>query len=496
MDKSLQAGKIISGANYLGIYQARSKRPELELQASLEPIQLFPESLSAQDLVNLNKPRKWVFGKGKRPTGLLYRTTHESHFSYISSAPLGQPNAMIGLFVIGDTMTSPRENILEITQFLANFITALIQKHVWKSMNEKELEAQERQIWIGTLLEEQSHEGILILNPNLTIQSLNTSAESMLGYAKSEIQGQPIEKVLIGKEFIMPAFSDALEGKPTHNLGSLHLYHRNGDSFLALVRIFPVMKKGNVENIVVFIQDLSKQEQIQIQAQQLEQRALLGEVTAIFAHEIRNPINNISTGLQLLEMNMPKEDPNRDCVERMTTDCDRLAELIKSVLAYSRPTDYEMQALDLGILIKRLLERLHPRITHLNVVSELEAEPDCPKILGNARALEQVFNNLITNSLQSMDKNGGNLAIRIKRITTFDNEDYIEARIADTGPGIPDEIQKHIFQPFFTTKEHGTGLGLAISKRIILAHKGAIDLESFPGGSIFSIRFPIAKSFA
>lgn len=494
VEKCLQAGRIMLEANFIAIYRAQSKVPELILQASLEPSVFFPKTLSIQDFIQLKKPIKWVSGKGKRPTGLLYRSAHQEQLTYINSVPLGRPDAMIGLLVVGDLQKPPQEDQFESTKFLGEIITILTQKHIRMMKNKKDLEIQDQQLRISDLLEEQSKEGIILLDSSLSIIRLNPTAELMLGYAKSEVYGQPIDKVLIGTESLMPAFITAQEGNPTYNLGNIHLYRRDGDAFLSLVRIHPVIKAGIVENIIVFLQDLSRQEQIQLQAQQLEQRALLGEVTAIFAHEIRNPINNISTGLQLLEMNTKKEDPNRDSISRMITDCDRLAELVKSVLAYSRPTDYDMQELDLGILIHRLLERLHPRITKLNVTTELDVEPNCPPILGNTRALEQVFNNLITNSLQAMDKDGGNLMIRI--MTTADSEDdnYIIARIADTGPGIPTQVQKHIFQPFFTTKEHGTGLGLAISKRIISAHKGTIDLESFPGGSIFYIKFPIAKS--
>ena len=269
----------------------------------------------------------------------------------------------------------------------------------------------------------------------------------------------------------------------------MHLYRRYGEAFLALVRIFPVMQADKIEQIIVFIADLSEQEQTRLHTQQLEHRALLGEVTAIFAHEVRNPINNISTGLQLMAMNLPEDDPNQETIARMLQDCDRLAELIKSVLAFSRPMDYEMEPVDLPLLLKRLIERLRPRITHLNVNYELTAEPDCPPIRGNLRALEQVFSNLITNALQAMGEKGGNLFIKVQPVH-YEGHKYIEVSVADTGPGIPKELQDRVFHPFFTTERGGTGLGLAIVKRIITAHKGTIRLTSFPGGTIFHVQLP------
>jgi signal transduction histidine kinase len=90
---------------------------------------------------------------------------------------------------------------------------------------------------------------------------------------------------------------------------------------------------------------------------------------------------------------------------------------------------------------------------------------------------------------------GGHLALRAQRIE-IENRDYAEISVADTGPGIPPEIQAKIFQPFFTTERTGTGLGLAIVKRILTAHKGDIRLQSFPGGTVFSIHLPAYQAAA
>ena len=250
-----------------------------------------------------------------------------------------------------------------------------------------------------------------------------------------------------------------------------------------------------VEEILVFIQDLSERELIRTHTQELENRALLGELTAVFAHEVRNPINNISTGLQLMTMNLKPDDPNQESIARMQQDCDRLEELLKSVLAFAKPTEYEMESLDLPLLLRRLLDRLRPRMVERHVQCDLRVEPDCPLVLGNLRALEQVFSNLINNALQAMSETGsGSLALKVQPVHVEEGVDNVEVSIADTGPGIPKEFQERIFQPFYTTKRDGTGLGLPLSQRIITAHKGNIQFSSFPGGTIFTVRLPAAKT--
>jgi signal transduction histidine kinase len=144
----------------------------------------------------------------------------------------------------------------------------------------------------------------------------------------------------------------------------------------------------------------------------------------------------------------------------------------------------------------------------VNVQYHLQADPQAPLILGNSKALEQVFDNLINNAVQAMSDKGGRLALKVQyhkapenqetdasgRETLPNRKSYLEISVADTGPGIPKEMQDRVFQPFFTTKSNGTGLGLAISKRIITAHKGTLSLTSFPGGTVFHVQLPISEA--
>jgi len=490
--RALEAGQSLSGAGIVAFYQALDNSPALERNLSFGADEILPERLTAQDLIQLSRPEQWT--SGKRPSSLLHRAARAAGLTYLATAPIGQPNALIGLVVLADPHAAPPDFLIENAQLLATALGSIIQKHIWMSKLKTETQLQEAQLRIHAILEEHIQEGALVLNTGLEILRMNQSAELMLGYASREVAGESVEKVLIGTETIMPALAAAQQGSSTYNLGNIRLYRRNGEAFLALVRVFPVMVEEQTEAIVVFVKDLSEQEQIRLQAQQLEHRAILGEVTAIFAHEVRNPINNISTGLQVMALSLPENDPNQESISRMLQDCDRLAELIKSVLSFSRPTEYELEILDLPLLLQRLLERLRPRITRLNVVYDLKVEPGCLPVWGNPHALEQVFNNLITNALQAMGEKGGSLVLKVQPIISAEGRTYLDVSVADTGPGIPKELQERVFHPFFTTERNGTGLGLAISKRIVTAHKGNISLNSFPGGTIFHVEIPVADN--
>jgi signal transduction histidine kinase len=263
-----------------------------------------------------------------------------------------------------------------------------------------------------------------------------------------------------------------------------------------------ISAEANPGGVIIIFQDTSEREQFRIRNEQLEQRALLGEVTASFAHEVRNPINNISTGLQLLEFNLtelhlPPGDSNLENVKRLQQDCNRLTELIKSGLSFIKPIEYKMEPIDLGILMKNLLDRWQHRLQQNNILCQFQAESRLPQVEGDLRAMEQIFSNLINNAVQAMQTdeiNGSKtLAIKIQTLQNDCERPIVEVSISDTGPGIPDEIRDRIFEPFFTTKQGGTGIGLAIVKRIVTAHKGSINVTSIPGVTVFRVHFPISR---
>ncbi len=493
LSQALSAARRLSGADILVIYRLVEKDTLISQLASEGAAHLLPNYLNVQDLVFLNHPQLWE--TGKHPACQLYRAARASGVHYLATAPVGQKNAVSGLVVLAGMQTTPPEAILELTCLLATVIDTIIQNELRLTNLRSDLLQQNARARSLTSIADRVQEGVMRLSPSLVIRSLNPRMEQILGYTSREVIGQVAEQILIGHDSLHAALAQAQKGEPVFDFGDAKFYRRDGEAFLAMLRIFPVLDEDRVEEILVFIQDLSERELIRTHTQELENRALLGELTAVFAHEVRNPINNISTGLQVILMNMKPDDPNQGSINRMQQDCDRLEELIRAVLAFAKPTEYEMESLDLPLLLRRLLERLRPRMVERNVRCELRVEPDCPLVLGNLRALEQVFSNLITNALQAMSQIGsGSLALKVQPVHSEKGVESVEVSVADTGPGIPKEFQEHIFQPFYTTKRDGTGLGLPLSQRIITAHKGNIQYSSFPGGTIFNVRLPAAQS--
>ncbi len=488
LSKILSIGKELSGAEIVGIFLANDQDPGFQCYGSIDPKKILPPTLPAQDIVHLRSPQEWTPGKRYKTT--LHDTARNKNLVYFTSSPIGQPNAIIGLMVIADTKNPATDYTIQITNLLAISITAIIQDHLQKIQIQAELNQSDYQRRSSLIIEEQVHEGIIFINPDLQIIKMNTSAEMMLGYKKEEVTGQQIDDILIATEPVLPSLKEAQRGNSNFNLGELRVFRRNGDTFSAHIRTIPVKNESGIDGIIVLIADLSETEKIQLHAKELEKRAFLGELTSIFAHEARNSINNISTTSQRMAYNLEDDDPTCSSLKLIQQECERMEALMKSVLSFSRSSELNMELVNLPALISHLLQRFRPRITSYNIEDSIKIAPECPNIRGNPRALEQVFTNLITNALQVMRDSGGKLAVKVQPVKTPENKLFVETSVADTGPGIPPEIQAKIFEPYYTTEKSGTGLGLAIASRIIEAHQGTIEVKSFPGGSVFQVRLP------
>jgi PAS domain S-box-containing protein len=488
----LEVGLQVTGSSTLCIYQMSDQGPSLQLIASAGTGHAFPDEINGQDLSMLQSPLIWA--KGKRAILGLHRLAYSSNISYLASAPVGEANAFIGLLVAAGENSLPPPRLMPQLTFMASQVNTIIQGHALNTQLNQDIQQYLGKVQTNSAIFNSMEDGVIILAPDLSIRSLNPSAELYLGYATVEVVGEKIENVLIGAEDLKASFQMVQNEQRTGSIGSLKLFRRNGESFQANLRIIPILNEDVLNSILILFHDLSEQEEYRLKNQQLEQRALLGEVTASFAHEVKNPINNIFTGLQLLAINLPQDDPNQKNIARIEEDCERLTSLVKSSLTFVRPMEYKLESITLGQLISNLLDRWRSRLVKLNIKYQIQADKAIPAIEGDYRALEQVFTNLINNAIEAMETTGGMLSIKMRHVTESDKQACVEVSISDTGPGIPGELREKIFEPFFTTKQHGTGLGLAIVKRIVTAHRGSISVNSILGGTNFVIQLPCSAS--
>jgi len=476
------------------VYHAQNDTPALRKVASQERITFFPDTLPASDLIRLSATNLWI--PGKRVTTDLHRASRIGGLSFTASVPLGERKAVTGLLVVGGIDAQPPAMLLPVLELLANYITLAFDNTIRDENVSLNLQALTGKNLAREVMFDNIQEGILILKPDLTIDSINPSAELVLGYTSHEVSGQPAENILISPDRLAAVLASAVEGASPYNLESITLHHRDGLTFPADVKVMPFTADGVVTGVVVIFRDISEHEQIRTQTRQLEQRALLGEFMGVFAHEVLNPINSISTGAQLLARRLGPDDPNFELITRMENDCQRLHHQMEALKSYAKPYEPFQEPVEMGSLLVRIIERWRPRMSRVNVTPVYQVPEGLPKVRGDWRALEQVFTNLVSNATDAMSQNGGILSVKLGVTEDAAFRKQVEISISDNGPGIPDDIRGRIFEPFVTTKSTGTGLGLAITKRIITAHRGVITVDSFPGGTVFTVTLPTIEETA
>ena len=216
--------------------------------------------------------------------------------------------------------------------------------------------------------------------------------------------------------------------------------------------------------------------------------ASLGKLAAGVAHEINNPLTGILANSSLLLEDLPADDPRREDVDIIVRETIRCREIVKRLLDFARQTKPQKKLTDVNALIDNILLLVRNQTSFRNITISKDLAEGLPQILCDIDQIQQVFINIILNSAEAMT-GGGSLSVATAAPA---GSEFLTVTIADTGPGIPEEVRERIFDPFFTTKEHGTGLGLSISYGIVEQHGGNITVESTLGkGSTFTVQLPL-----
>ncbi len=246
--RALAAARSLSGAEFLVIYRLVEQETLIPQLACEGASHLLPTYLNVQDLVFLNHPMLWE--AGKHPACQLYRAARAAGIHYLASAPVGQRNAVSGLVVLGGLNSSPPEAVLEITGLLATAVDTFIQNETRLANLSSDLQQQQLQNRTLAAITERVQEGVMRLSPALMIRSLNPRMEQILGYTSREVTGQMAEQILISggmsPEALHAALVQAQKGEPLFNFGDAKFYRRDGEAFLAMLRVFPIILADKV----------------------------------------------------------------------------------------------------------------------------------------------------------------------------------------------------------------------------------------------------------
>ncbi len=314
--------------------------------------------------------------------------------------------------------------------------------------------------------------GLLTTDLEGAIRTLNAAGARMLGATPDELVGRALARF----------FPEADVGAGARREG---LARRLDESTFPVgyTQTPLVGHDGVVRGSLVLFQDLTELTTLRDKAERAERLAVLGQLAAGLAHEIRNPLGAISGSVELVREADTLSAEDRRLLGTVIGEVDRVNELVTTMLELGRPTRPERQHVDLAELANdvALLARRHPsaanvRLTVHSVPVEASVDP---------RQIRQVLWNLVKNAVQFSPK-GGEVEVRVA-------SDGAHARIEvlDHGPGIATTDRARVFEPFFTKRKHGVGLGLAIAKQIAEAHQGTLTLESEPGQTRFVLTLRI-----
>jgi PAS domain S-box-containing protein len=314
-----------------------------------------------------------------------------------------------------------------------------------------------------------SSSGIVVVDAEERIHTANPAFAQLLGRSEESLIGQPLSGVLPGVALGEPP----AEGGEWRFETRLSGPRGEGRDLQLSVSAF----RGAPERRVVVVEDMTDRLRTERALAERERLASLGVLAAGVAHEVNTPIAGLSSYAQLLLAETAPGDPHYSILKKMERQTFRAAHLVNNLLEFARPRQRTPQKTDLRGVLANAAESVETALAGREL--ELEADPDGQPafVIGDARELEQVFVNLLTNA-RDASPDGGVVSCRLERCG-----ETARVTVADRGPGLTPAAAERVFQPFYTTKKSGgTGLGLAISRDIVRRHGGEILLAARDGG--------------
>jgi len=335
-----------------------------------------------------------------------------------------------------------------------------------------------------------TQDAVVFIDGGAKILEFNPAAESMFGYTAAEIIGQKVN-LLMAEPYraehdgYIERYERTGEPKAIGRIREVTGRRKSGETFRLELSVTELPSDSPVR-FAAFLRDVSERVAMQAQLLEKERLASLGTASAMLAHEIGNPLNNISLRAQLARRRLKKASLTEyvEDMDSIKDEIGRLTRLLQEFRSVARRHGDDFAPCDLGAIAAYVVSEVTHTAQQCNVTTHCELEPSLPAVEGHEDKLKQVLLNLCKNAIEAMPE-GGELSVAVST-----EDDFVVVRVQDTGVGLP---EGNIFELFHTTKPEGTGLGLAVVRQIVAAHRGAMAWDSKPGeGTAFDIRFPKA----
>jgi two-component system sensor kinase FixL len=321
-------------------------------------------------------------------------------------------------------------------------------------------------------------DGIVVIDRHGRVEAFNPAAERLFDYSEAEVLGRNVNMLMPSpyREEHDQYLARYLATGRAQIIGvgrQVDGRRKDGTTFPLHLSVGQFTFAGE-QKFTGILHDLTTRVGMEEQLRERASLAQLGEMAAVIAHEVRNPLAGIRGAVQMIGAQLPPDGRNSAMVKEIVTRIDSLNEMMKDLLLFARPPQPRPRKTEVVPLVQ-MTARLLSQDPALRGV-HIDVAGSAPAVSADAEMLKIVFQNLLVNSAHAM---GGHGRIRVE-VSTGDAACLVAFH--DEGPGIPADVREKIFTPFFTTKTRGSGLGLPTAKRLIEAQNGAISIDCPPGG--------------
>ncbi len=384
--------------------------------------------------------------------------------------------------------------------YLAAYLSSFLSEQVRKSgvaLEEKQVDFDRLEALNESIINSISA-GLVVLDSQNNIILFNPTAEKFFGAKANHVYGRAITEILplLGIALPNETLENAAFDQNRSTFSDLTCSRADGKKFYLRLSISPLSfsSGGNKGKILIF-QDVTQAKETEEEMKKVEGLAVIGELAAGIAHEIRNPMASISGSIELLKEGLEKDDVNNRLMNIVWREINRLNSLVNDFLLFARPKKANLREFGLGELILESLE-LFQNSNHWSEGQTAHADfPHPIRLESDPGQLKQVLWNLFSNAADSMGAQGCLYVTgEITSEFSIPGRKRVKIVVRDTGQGFDKKTLPQIFTPFFTTKEKGSGLGMAIVKRIVEGLKGEVYGDNHPeGGGRVTIYLPISN---
>jgi PAS domain S-box-containing protein len=335
------------------------------------------------------------------------------------------------------------------------------------------------------------NDGVITTDQRGIVTGINSAAIGLIGVSLEAI-GRPISCISTAQVPLQELCRAVAENRRVGAERELVLDRSGRVRRLVAIALDLKDRQGDTTGCVIHLRDVTERMLIKEQVWRMEQFASLSTMATGLLHEIRNPMTALSIHVQLLEERLRRDGVDEhaaDVIGVLKTEVGRLANTLSSFREFAsldrlrlEPTEVRKVLADVARLISPQAEGQAVRLTLL------PAEQTLPVLDLDPDKIEQAVLNLVLNALEAMPR-GGDLILG-----TRVDDGRLLVSVGDSGPGIPPEIQDHVFRPYFSTKGSGTGMGLALAEKLVRQHRGRLDFRTGEGGTTFVISLPVDGS--